>query len=1092
MLEVFTIGGGEYIVNIFNAVAAWTGSGGYASMIRVVMVMALIYVLLIVAFNQDWRAWMNWFIQSTLIYLCLMVPTVTVKVTDRINPGLAPSVVANVPLGLGIIASFTSQMGDYLTREAETVFVSPSQLQYSSNGIIYGSRLLEATRQIRITDPEFAANINEHMKRCVFYDVLLGFKSMDTLAKSTDLWTDLGPGSQARAQQFITRNGTGPGATTTTDFQTCRDAYNNLTPQWTAFINDLRPKFAKTLYPNLSNAAADAKLVTDLPVTNQAFTGNASAALEIMRQNLAMNAFMQARDDMAGGTGASSIDSFAATRADIQTRNTYSAIAQGAMKWVPVLNIVLTVVFYAMFPVIFPLFLFPRTGVDALKGYAVGFFYLAAWGPLYVVLHMILMDRGLAASNAMAAGGITLGNFAGIGAVNDETATLAGYMIAAVPFLAAGMARGAMAIASQATSFLGPSQNAAEQAAAEATTGNYAYGNASLANQTVNTQSRDQWSTAPNFSSGASAFVARQSNGAFTTTNADGSTVTNQQPAISHFESRPSFSTGQLSEIRATAGEFQSQATSHREASSQSISAANTIGSQMFDTAQRSRGNEFANGTAVQDSMSRVDTLSRNLSDRLQRELGWSKESADHESRSMMQTGEVSADARLAGGITLSKPGRGLGGIDPSVSLTGGGGGRLLGSGSHQDNKVASMSASERINRGIEMLRSEGLSASATSARESFYRASATSGDSQLVGLTHRRDASLTEARSQSLEAARLEEAGKRYSRDFSATDSQGFSASIDLSQAFQTFVSREIATNPAIRDSGYSPWMRETDVERGEYGPRAQAALSTLQARFGQSYVNNMRAELGSPQPLTMGSIANPGVSSAASVNAWGSRQIGDVNARGPHLSISDDFRDPAISSGVATRLSEGGGRMDAAGHEADAVRDGARAQGGALRGDVEGTLGSSLLSSVPLVSSVYGWVTGAKPQTSFQAAPFVQQQGVGVKPGVRLQGLSASMAPVISAVTTSSHNLGLGAPTISSALDGHHGLHGRRTLHPSGNALDFRANTMSPTMGERFASTIRGSLPRDYDVVWEPHPEKPNNRHVHVEYDPKSGKGR
>ena len=1089
MLEVFTIGGGEYIVNIFNAVAAWTGSGGYASMIRVVMVMGLIYVLLIVAFNQDWRAWMNWFIQSTLIYLCLMVPTVTVKVTDRVNPGLAPSVVANVPLGLGIIASFTSQMGDYLTREAETVFVMPAQLQYSTNGIIYGSRLLEATRQIRITDPEFAANINEHMKRCVFYDVMLGFKSMDTLAKSTDLWTDLGPGSQARAQPFITRTGTGPGATTTTDFQTCRDAYNNLTPQWTAFINDLRPKFAKTLYPNLSNAAADAKLVTDLPVTNQAFTGNASAALEIMRQNLAMNAFMQARDDMAGGTGASSIDSFAATRADIQTRNTYSAIAQGAMKWVPVLNIVLTVVFYAMFPVIFPLFLFPRTGVDALKGYAVGFFYLAAWGPLYVVLHMILMNRGLAAGNAIASGGITLGNFAGIGAVNDETATLAGYMIAAVPFLAAGMARGAMAIASQATSFLGPSQNAAEQAAAEATTGNYAYGNASLANQTINTQSRDQWSTAPNFSSGASAFSFRNDNGAFTTTNADGSTVTNQQPAISHFESRPSFSTGQLSEIRATAGEFQSQASSHREAASQSTSAANTIGSQMFDTAQRSRGNEFANGTAVHDSMSRVDTIASNLSDRLQRDVGWTKESADRQARNTIQSGSVSGDAKLGLGISLSKPG---GGVSPSASANVGASGVLTGTGTNSNDKFSTMSASDRVNRGIEMLRSEGFSASATNARESFYRATATSGDSQLVGLTHRRDASLTEARSQSIEAARLEEAGKRYSRDLSATDSQGFSTSTDLSQSFQTFVSREMATNPAIRDSGYAPWMRETDVEHGEYGPRAQAALSMLQARFGQSYINNMRAELGTPQPLTMGSVANPSVSSAAGVNAWGAGQIAGVNASGPKVSISDDFRDPSISSGVATRLSEGGGRMNAAGHAADAVRDGARAQAGALRGDVRGTLDSSLLSSVPIMSSIYGIITGAKPQTSFQAAPFVQQQGVAVKPGVRLQGLSPSMAPVISAVTTSAQNLGLEPPTISSALDGHHGLHGRRTLHPSGNALDFRANTMPPAMGERFANTIRGSLPRDYDVVWEPHPENPDNRHVHVEFDPKPGKRR
>lgn len=31
MLEVFTIGGGEYVVNVLNAVAAWTGGGGYPS-----------------------------------------------------------------------------------------------------------------------------------------------------------------------------------------------------------------------------------------------------------------------------------------------------------------------------------------------------------------------------------------------------------------------------------------------------------------------------------------------------------------------------------------------------------------------------------------------------------------------------------------------------------------------------------------------------------------------------------------------------------------------------------------------------------------------------------------------------------------------------------------------------------------------------------------------------------------------------------------------------------------------------------------------------------------------------------------------------
>lgn len=42
MLEVFTVGGGDYLVNTFNAIAAWTGSGGFKSLIRVVMVMGLI------------------------------------------------------------------------------------------------------------------------------------------------------------------------------------------------------------------------------------------------------------------------------------------------------------------------------------------------------------------------------------------------------------------------------------------------------------------------------------------------------------------------------------------------------------------------------------------------------------------------------------------------------------------------------------------------------------------------------------------------------------------------------------------------------------------------------------------------------------------------------------------------------------------------------------------------------------------------------------------------------------------------------------------------------------------------------------------
>src|SRR3546814_6126812 len=124
MIEIFTVGGGEYIVNVLNAVASWTGAGGYKSLIQVTMVMGLALAVIVLAFNQDWRAWLNWFLGATLIYMCLMVPRMDVHVTDRVNPSLAPANVANVPLGLALMASFTSQVGDYLTRSAELVFRS--------------------------------------------------------------------------------------------------------------------------------------------------------------------------------------------------------------------------------------------------------------------------------------------------------------------------------------------------------------------------------------------------------------------------------------------------------------------------------------------------------------------------------------------------------------------------------------------------------------------------------------------------------------------------------------------------------------------------------------------------------------------------------------------------------------------------------------------------------------------------------------------------------------------------------------------------------------------------------------------------------
>ncbi|MCI1756966.1 MAG: conjugal transfer protein TraG N-terminal domain-containing protein [Sphingobium sp.] len=544
MLEVYTVGGGDYLVNTFNAIAAWTGSGGFKSLIRVVMVMGLIYALLITAMDLDWRAWFRWFIQSTLIYLVLMVPTVTIKVTDRINPGLAPSTVANVPIGLGVMASFTSQVSDYFTRTAETVFVMPAALNYSNGGFVYGARMWDKVRGFEIRNPVFKANLDGYLKQCAYYDILLGTKSLKLLSESTDLWADLGVGAATnRGMKYLTDTG---GGTVDIEGKTCAEAWGLIDAQWDTEINAYALPFAHSMYPKLTQAAAGAKLAADVPVVSQLLTGSAMTRNQFFKQKSMVDAFEAAQLDF----GNADSDSFALQRADAQTRNAMTTTAEQGLIWIPVLNVVLTVVFYALFPIVFPLLLFPRSGIATLKGYFAGFFYLAAWGPIYVLIHMFIMDRLAAQTNAAAAGGVSLVNWAGIDAVNQDVATMAGFLMMSVPVLALMVMRGTMSVASNMGSMLAPAQGGADAAALERTTGNYAFGDVSHGNLNANNRQMAQWNQAPNLMAGAAHSGFRGDDGRMYHQYGEGHTVIDSSGAISQLPFKASMTRGYASDLR--------------------------------------------------------------------------------------------------------------------------------------------------------------------------------------------------------------------------------------------------------------------------------------------------------------------------------------------------------------------------------------------------------------------------------------------------------------------------------------------------------------------------------------------------------------
>lgn len=788
MLEVFTVGGGDYLVNTFNAIAAWTGSGGFKALIRVCMVMGLIYALLVTAMDLDWRAWFRWFIQSTLIYLVLMVPTVTVKVTDRVNPGLAPATVANVPIGLAAMASFTSQVSDYLTRTAETVFVMPAALNYSTGGFVYGARMWDKVRGFEIRDPVFKANVDGYLKQCTYYDILLGTKSLKLLSEAPDLWAELGVNAATnRGMKYLTDTGAG---TVDIEGKTCAEAWTLINNQWDGQINAYALPFAHTMYPKLTQAAAGAKLAADVPVVSQLLTGTAMTRNQFFKQKSMVDAFEAAQLDF----GNADADSFALQRADTQTRNAMTTAAEQGLIWIPVLGVVLTVVFYALFPIVFPLLLFPRTGIATLKGYFSGFFYLSAWGPIYVLIHSFIMDRLASQTNALAASSVNLANWAGIDAVNQDVATMAGFLMMSVPVLALMVMRGTMSVANNLGSMLAPVQAGSDAAAHERTTGNYAYGDVSYGNLNADNRQMSQWNTAPNLLAGSAHSGFREADGRMLNEYGSGHTVIDTNAAISQLPFKPTMTRGYATDLRSQGQWYMNEAdriengTSTSWASSKgrfgsAVTAASDVSGSRRENGSRASDTHNVGGNLVVEGVSGSSTREVTNNDLILRE-GNNRSSNNFDRRTF------GTSLSLTGTGTVGTPLESEAGSGVSASLSGGfsgrresGDGATAGTERSATNQTTrgTDKSDETSNRVVVSGSSGDVQSSGTYNQSSDYADHSRSRTS-----TDGTDWRTSEAEERRAAAARYREIGSRMMSEASYAESHGFQISSDMSNLIQ------------------------------------------------------------------------------------------------------------------------------------------------------------------------------------------------------------------------------------------------------------------------------------------------------------------
>ena len=797
MYELFTLGGGTYLVDLLNAVAAITSGGAYMTLAQLAGVGGLAWVLFRTALGGSWKDNAKWLLLFVTVWGAMIVPKASVRVVDRLDPALAPAVVANVPIGLALFASLTSQVGDGLTRLTEQAFTLPDDLAYQRHGLIFGARLAAATTRLEITDTVFARNMRNYSRQCVFHALLLGHISADDLRESTDIWglvtaggTPSAGASPARMFEFATRQpAVGTGATPVErEIVTCQVGAGRLNAQWNAEIARAGTIFGRRIFPgSRTEALARAELLAALPAAHDFLIGAARSAGEIMRQQMVLNAIHDAGEQWAAEAGnAAALQAYTEARAEAQTVSAYRAIGRQAETWVPLLKIVFECLYIGAFPMAVLLMLTPA-GAAIFRSYVTGLIWLQSWGPLYAVLHRISMGEAaerMSAAAAMPGGeiGISLVAQAGIRAVASDVAVMSGYLSMSVPFLAAALAYGLSKATVLATSVLAVGQDAASSAAHEGTTGNLSLANTGYDTHRFATLEGRQIRTSAHVDSDR--YTGYAPAGAGMTVTGDGTVVADAGAATSRIPAAGV----RLSE---------SLATSHEQRAGE----ARTLSRHWSAEAGQARN------AAVTDATAMIDRYSHDVSTG----TAYARGVTESESSQAQQLESHVEKLAEIGGITKNQAA-----VLTGQAKVGGGWDFIVKVGA--DGSVmwrGQTIESDTWNRMKEYDRQHGVTETWSQVAEASQRYSTQTGDSEMAGLDESLSANLTRMRSFQERASLARQESETWSEQAAQVRSDAQAIGRDLGQPFFAWLSEQKGSDG--REIGAAGAMRIASPQTAE-----------------------------------------------------------------------------------------------------------------------------------------------------------------------------------------------------------------------------------------------------------------------------------
>lgn len=486
MFEIFAYQSSESLAGTFNALVGVMGSGDFAGSVAMVCVFGFMVSLIAYALAPQKLDGWKWLGTVVIVYSIMYVPRVSVQITDKTS-GNPAQVVDNVPLGVALLGSMTSQIGNTLTGLFETAFqvipgngALPAELAYQQNGLMFGSRLVKYTRNATILSPTLRTDIITFIDNCTKFDLLDGTIDPVVFSASDSLWSMMSNTNPGR----LTPITTSPGNTIVTQ---CDTAYSILNTGLVIETGNVLARLAQTLNPTLTAAAASALFGNQVTAAYQKnrLADAAKTASDIILQNAMINAI----NDTSLITGqrtndpASLLLGMGRAQATAQINASWVNYGMIAEQALPLIRNVIEAICYALFPfVVLLLFLTSgRQTLLAVKSYALTLMWIQLWPPIWAVLNYIASIAAStqlgAAANVGGANTLSLQTASNIYSTSISLQAVVGYMCISVPAIAWAALKGMETIGQAALTGVSGIQGTVGGASAQAALGNATMGN---------------------------------------------------------------------------------------------------------------------------------------------------------------------------------------------------------------------------------------------------------------------------------------------------------------------------------------------------------------------------------------------------------------------------------------------------------------------------------------------------------------------------------------------------------------------------------------------------------------------------------------